>query len=579
MYTFDSEDLFIGYLKQLLASFNLPKYKVYTAKDAKYNKIALEHNKKIDDGEIIGYKWPEEAPNILASDIKGSNDTRIQYINYIKKNVIQRYVNKQWKETRWHYHYNKKELNQTRNLVVKNNIYDSYTHEYLGEYLRFQRDYNNIDLMPLYNCFSNVICQVWKNPININKTTTIDGIQQVKNIATFDPSDKAYKIYALPVKLFQKYTIAIDSEKPVEICCGFYNKYMDNMTELVLNFQTATYTKYNSMQFSEKVVYDKLYVPNEIEKAKFGIDSWALQGLDLNELAQKEHNLKMFIKVAASNNSTIVVLEGDYSGYGDYVVNNTRSKFDPFYKSINNAAWTKHENKYITNYETSTIGEKYILTDDSSDDDPSIDDNYIEIPVPAISERDFNPITSLQLLKLNTTIQHPFADRLVEYLLDNVVTPEDEISDNIQRAQHILVMNNIQTTENGIWYPEYRNIFYDYMHLDYKIEPIYEQSLSDSLGYIDKDVEKYYAAWKTDIWHNANGEPEVIGEIAVTKLLKVTDNNEDKVLGANSSILLGINSNPGEEINIPIYKTVNTKLGTIANADIYPDMYKDSKNK
>lgn len=93
MFNFESQHILTGYIKQLLASFNLPKY--------------------INEEE--GY--------IITKD--------------------------------YNYYYNKPVKNYTKNLQVQNNIYNSYTHEYLGDYLRFQRDYNHLDLMPLYNCFSN----------------------------------------------------------------------------------------------------------------------------------------------------------------------------------------------------------------------------------------------------------------------------------------------------------------------------------------------------------------------------------------------------------------------------------------
>ena len=157
MFTFNNETIFAGYIKQLLADFNLPKYKVYTQEDAVYHEEALKHNTEHPDD-----LWPEESVNVIESitDTMADQSTDvkyIKYINYIKGNNIERYINKKWTPTKWHYHYNKKELNQTKSLVIKSNIYDSYTHEYLGDYLRFQRDYNNIDLMSMYNCFSNNI--------------------------------------------------------------------------------------------------------------------------------------------------------------------------------------------------------------------------------------------------------------------------------------------------------------------------------------------------------------------------------------------------------------------------------------
>jgi hypothetical protein len=52
-------------------------------------------------------------------------------------------------------------------------------------------------------------------------------------------------------------------------------------------------------------------------------------------------------------------------------------------------------------------------------------------------------ISPLQLLQFNTNEQHPFADRLIEYLIGNATTNTDEeIYDNVRRAQKALYDNN-----------------------------------------------------------------------------------------------------------------------------------------
>ena len=90
MITFNDSSIIVGYIKELLYSFNLPQISV----------PELKHN-------FPSYTLDDYIPNI------------------------------------------------TTNLKLENNIYDTYTHEYLGNYLRFIKDYSGINLMSLYNCFSN----------------------------------------------------------------------------------------------------------------------------------------------------------------------------------------------------------------------------------------------------------------------------------------------------------------------------------------------------------------------------------------------------------------------------------------
>lgn len=126
----------------------------------------------------------------------------------------------------------------------------------------------------------------------------------------------------IPIKLFKEYTIAIDSELPIEMCCGLYGGRQDKRAKFA-DLPKATYKKVLSTRFSAPLLYSKLALTpkNVVENSDYLLKTLTnnrYYGADpekfLAELAQNESALKLFLKVPQANNSTIVILEGNYIG-------------------------------------------------------------------------------------------------------------------------------------------------------------------------------------------------------------------------------------------------------------------------
>ena len=443
MEKFNNTTILTGYLKQLLHNYNLPKYKIYTR----------EHEKYL-------LKNGTESPEIFNTIPNKSSTNVTLYVPYIKDNTIQEYINGRWvtvgyvnNNNNMHTHYyapNTKIPNYTKTLKITNNIYDSYTHEYLGDFLRFHRDYYGLDLMPLYNCFSNRACD--RLDLKFTVGSSKDDEWEVK----FNTADQKYKIYMLPVKLFKEYTIAVESETPVELCCITYGLYQDDRV-VFQDLPRLTYKKINASKFSAPLLYE-------------GVKKLQNSSINLNELAQNEDNLKLLIKLPADNTSTIVVLEGNYIGWND-------SKSDCGVARFNEA------------------GKK-----------PACLQNYTVLNFEYLPAQTDLPLrTPLQLLAFNTKEQHPFSDRLIEYLMENVITPIDEITKDVARAQKIIELETAagrnapgdynykyEPDLRGFWDEHIRYIIYDYMNTKVNTVKLNNGITYDILGYIDKDAEKYY---------------------------------------------------------------------------------------
>lgn len=513
MFSFNNTHIFTGYLKQLLSSFNLPTCKVYTNEFAKY----FETHYKEDPRIIRSFN------TLLSKNENGSivNCRLPMKINYLKGDSIYSLVFDPERNTTSWQHNNAIFFDKdravpglTRKLSSPGTVYDTKTHEYLGDFLRFIRDYYDVNLMPLYNCFNN---KLYTNIYLSNLS--------MKNVI-FDSSDSKYKIYAFPVKLFSDYTIAIECDQSIEMFCSFYKTSLD-ASKKAIDLINRTYQKVNGTSFNQPFLYDKLdvkYWPDE-NKATLMLDNV----ISRCDIANKEQDLKLFIKVPSSCNSTITVLEGDYRRFNDFmyqprVVTDGQNRRE---------VWDYKINRNIINFEAEE----------------------------SLNDTDFKPICKLQLLAFNTNESYPFSDRLVEYLSGSVITTTEGISDNIRRVQKVMNQNKHYFKIPGVWENKIQKITYDYMMNSGRLELVdtsklktlectgpnggteeyYSYSLEadtahkenclikktaktadrkilvdkrkekrtrrgytnkstiyDVLGYVDRDVEKYYASWKKE---------------------------------------------------------------------------------
>ena len=425
-------------------------------------------------------------PETYANKGNVAYPTSLRYAPYIKDNRIQLYVQKtvnnkkvySWCDShaqfdtfvgkhkdihtqgnakgyysQKYYIYNRYERNYSTTLPLSNNEYDSQTHEYLGNYLRFLRDYNKIDLMSLYNCFSNNICEQLDVTIPVTSSYS----------ASFKSNADTYKIYMVPVKMFKQYTIALDSSADIEMFCGLFGKYY-NSSSAFQNIAKNTYSCLNTSQFSKPQLYTKLNTFCDW----LNIDSRAA-------LAELEDDLKLFIKIPNTVSSSIVILEGNYCNAGDYGLTKIKSNRDGVSVVTKQLVY----NKTVINFEH--------IADIEDSDSISL-------------------ISQPQLLRINTGISHPFADRLVEYLTGNVITPLDEIGDNVVRAKTVM-SKRLSGTKHTIsidplWTDNMKYYAYAFM-TDLKttsfgnVPRFSVEKTHDCLGYIDKDVETCYTSSNT----------------------------------------------------------------------------------
>ena len=100
--------------------------------------------------------------------------------------------------------------------------------------------------------------------------------------------------------------------------------------------------------------------------------------------------------------------------------------------------------------------------------------------------------TEPSLRQMNTGTTYAFSDRLIEYLLLNVVDLNDEIGDNVEAVQKKLLSGN--KYPKGVWSNKLRILSYKYYMNHIGLGKNRSSLPYDISGYIDKDVEEVMRA-------------------------------------------------------------------------------------
>ncbi len=383
MQRFDENTLQGLYIQNLLYNYYLPNIRVLEV-----------YRDDPEDVNISGYTFipDDEERYIYKTTVRRHDETKnpLESFNPEKDEIIHTFEP------------GKKYDNETSNFLSSSNTYTSEVHERLGDYLRFQRDFYNINLMSMYNCFSNVFIEQFSLPITYSDDSEIIKFKG-------STRDQLFKIFSFPVKFGKKYKLYCESPSAEnKLQFGFYynNKLISINKKIIDTWKTNLNIKNPRLSFATAYIFE---VP---EASK--------------QLRAFEKYLRVFVQVPMSVNSSIVALEVD----------------------------------------------------------------------PHIHDFCLNP----SLILKNYYSQHAFADRLFEFLIGNVITPNEPIPQNIVRIQRLLSSNRFEQLYGrkldkyvlGQFDVQMHKCIYNTFR-DLKV--VYENNseprlVHDFTGYIDKDVEE-----------------------------------------------------------------------------------------
>lgn len=257
-----------------------------------------------------------------------------------------------------------------------------------------------------------------------------------------------YKIMIVPIKINTTYTIYIDSSIPIYIGSIYYDGVNVLTDEKEDGYELYDYISKTNCSFNQPFTY-------RVEEESTHTDK---DGGDSN-ITILQNQLVMLIQIPEINTSTVLILEGDYTG--DKLLNITA---DDGTKIIEENGLKKvYYGKPLTQIQESELIDKY-----------------------------FSSVSSLT--QVFDGQNYAFNDRLIEYLLLNVIDREEQIGENIQRIQEYLSSNKAEQQLNsrykksyikGVWDLSLREYIYNLITQRYK-RPIGK----DINGFVDKDTEE-----------------------------------------------------------------------------------------
>lgn len=131
--------------------------------------------------------------------------------------------------------------------------YDSYTHIRLGNYLRSLRDMYGLNLMPLYNCFTNQVLP--QHYIHSNRITKMTA-------------DKNVTLYKIPIRFNQTYTICVENPGQTRLAPAFLyfdsllalnnNKYQNGLDvtgKFISLYNSEHIKQYSNLRFNHPVTF------------------------------------------------------------------------------------------------------------------------------------------------------------------------------------------------------------------------------------------------------------------------------------------------------------------------------------